>query len=174
MVVGWSLGGMLAQRLAAERRVAGLVLISSTPRFVRTREEADKGWADAYLRQMVRSLEQHRDKVMNDFCRSMLGPGEQASFEDTWTLPALMAGLAFLRTDDCRPMLSRIDCPTTVIHGTADAICPYAAGVELAAGISTARLVTLEGAGHAPLATRQQELAAELRRVAHECFESIR
>lgn len=174
IVIGWSMGGMLAQRLAAEMMVAGLVLISSTPRFVRTREEADRGWADTYLRQMMRSLDQHREHVMSDFCRSMLAPGEQFCFEDTWSLPALTAGLAFLRTEDCRPLLGRIQCPTTVIHGTADVICPYAAAEELVSGLSTSRLITLAGAGHAPMATRQQELAAEFRRIADECMESIR
>jgi pimeloyl-ACP methyl ester carboxylesterase len=44
--------------------------------------------------------------------------------------------------------LSSITAPTLVIHGTADPMFPTAHGEALADEIPTARLMTLEGAGH--------------------------
>ena len=45
--------------------------------------------------------------------------------------------------------LGRLRVPTLVIHGTADRAVAYAAGVRLAGLIQGAKLVTLEGSGHA-------------------------
>jgi pimeloyl-[acyl-carrier protein] methyl ester esterase len=174
LVIGWSLGGMVAQRLAAEAEVAGIVLVSSTARFVRGREEREKGWPAPYLRQMQAALIQDRKRVMGDFWRSLFSAGESAAgyaavpFADEWSPEALSAGLDYLCTGDCRPVHPLITCPTLVIHGTADAICPFAAGEELAASIPTARLITLPGCGHAPLLTRQHEIVNEIRRMADE------
>jgi pimeloyl-ACP methyl ester carboxylesterase len=47
-----------------------------------------------------------------------------------------------------RRPLSAITVPTLVIHGTADPMFPLGHGQALAEEIPTARLLTLEGAGH--------------------------
>jgi pimeloyl-[acyl-carrier protein] methyl ester esterase len=45
--------------------------------------------------------------------------------------------------------LGAIHCPTLVIHGTADQVIPVSNGRALAAKIPGARLVLVDGAGHA-------------------------
>jgi pimeloyl-ACP methyl ester carboxylesterase len=50
---------------------------------------------------------------------------------------------------ELRELCARVRCPSLVIHGDADAIMPVARGAALAEA-TRGRLVTLEGAGHAP------------------------
>lgn len=158
IVIGWSMGGMLAQRLAAHFPVSGLVLVSTTGRFVRSREERTKGWPEAYVTRMERGLLENRERVMAAFCESILTERErlektvpfQPDAKTEWTDAALMAGLAYLREEDCRPFSSTISCPVTIIHGKDDAVCPIAAGEELAAGIREATFVPIADCGHAP------------------------
>lgn len=158
IVIGWSMGGMLAQRLAAHFPVSGLVLISTTGRFVRSREDRSKGWPEAYVTRMERGLIESRERVMAAFCESILTERErlekmnffQSEAKTEWTDAALRAGLAYLREEDCRPFSSALTCTVTIIHGKDDAICPIAAGEELAAGIRDATLVPIEDCGHAP------------------------
>ena len=44
LIAGWSLGGLLALRLAAG--VDGLILLASTARFTRSKDQMDPGWPD--------------------------------------------------------------------------------------------------------------------------------
>jgi len=64
--------------------------------------------------------------------------------------------------EDLRPDLRRIDRPTLVIHGTADASAPLPLGEQTAAGIPGARLVVYEGAPHGLFLTHASKLNHEL------------
>ena len=64
-------------------------------------------------------------------------------FQDV-TLPSIRA-LA-LTGDDLRP----IDVPVLVVHGTKDRSAPYGGGREWAMMLPSARLLSIEGGGHAP------------------------
>ena len=50
LIGGWSLGGLLALRLAAKGLADGLVLFAATARFIRPKEQTDLGWAEPYVR----------------------------------------------------------------------------------------------------------------------------
>ena len=52
--------------------------------------------------------------------------------------------------DTALRLCARVRCPTLVLQGSADAIVGPARGAAVAAAIPNARLVTLEGSGHAP------------------------
>ncbi len=58
---------------------------------------------------------------------------------------------------DSRPDLGSIRCPTAVVHGEGDRLIAPDNGVELAEGISGARLTLVPGAGH--LALQEQPAA---------------
>jgi len=172
VVIGWSMGGILAQRLACELQVSALVLISSTPCFVRSKEEAELGWADGYLRQMQFALKRNRDKVVADFRQAMFTADERMTVEylefsaaDHWSLDALIAGLSFLRKQDVRPLLPHISCPALIVHGTADTICPVLAAEEMAKGIARAQLVPFIGCGHVPFVARERDFLKQIREV---------
>jgi pimeloyl-ACP methyl ester carboxylesterase len=66
-------------------------------------------------------------------------------------------------------LLERIECPMLVIHGTEDAIRPYASGAAFAE-LAGAPLVTLEGSGHAP----QGRIPVRINLLIREFVESVR
>lgn len=170
-ISGWSLGGLLALRLAAKGYVDGLVLFGATARFARPKEELDRGIADAYVRQMIKGISKDRHAVEVNFRKMMFteqewkaGLAEFLSPMGGWTTQALLAGLQILRSEECLSQLPNINCPVLLIHGTEDRICPYGAGLELTAHLPQAKLMTLTGCGHAPFLGKEVHIADEWRR----------
>ncbi|WP_419874682.1 alpha/beta hydrolase [Candidatus Pristimantibacillus sp. PTI5] len=171
LIAGWSLGGLLALKLAAKGCADGLVLFAATARFTRSKDEADRGWPDAYVRQMIKGLMNDRQVVETKFRRNMFTEaewdsdlGDSLPHNGSWTTPALMAGLQLLRNEDCLPELPEIKCPVLLVHGTADMICPYGVASELAASLPRAELVAVPGSGHVPFLGREADIADKLRR----------
>ncbi|MCQ6557327.1 alpha/beta hydrolase [Paenibacillus mendelii] len=180
LIGGWSLGGLLALRLAAIGLADGLVLFAATARFTRPKAEADRGWADAHLRQMMTGLMKDRTAVETRFRQMLLteieraaGLGSSLPSSGSWTTPALIAGLQVLRSEEILSQLKKINYPVFLIHGTEDRICPYAAGSELASRLPQAELLTILSCGHAPFVGRECEIAEEVRRWRHEQQDSF-
>ncbi|MGA2150913.1 MAG: alpha/beta fold hydrolase, partial [Geobacteraceae bacterium] len=69
---------------------------------------------------------------------------------------------------DIREKLPAIDRPVLLIHGSADTICPPSVARYLAERLPDARLVMLDGAGHAPFLSRPDEFNAILRKFLQE------
>ncbi len=61
-----------------------------------------------------------------------------------------------------RELCARIQCPTLVLHGTADRITPFAEGEALAAALGS-RLEPVEGSGHGPMARKPVQVNHALR-----------
>lgn len=174
IVVGWSMGGLLGLRLATELPVAGLVLIGTTARFVRSRDERQMGWSELFIQRMKQRLLTESERVMTDFAKRMLAAGEREQYLlrmetdaawQEWSLQALDAGLSYLGEEDCRPWLPSLSCPTLIIHGTEDVICPLPAGEELAAHIPQAVFLQLAGCGHALPVFYPNQIADAIKRM---------
>jgi proline iminopeptidase len=58
--------------------------------------------------------------------------------------------------------MARVEAPVLTIHGTRDRSSPYGAGREWALRLPNARLVTVEGAGHAPWIEAPDEVFASI------------
>ncbi|MFF2910726.1 alpha/beta fold hydrolase [Paenibacillus sp. NPDC057934] len=175
LIGGWSLGSLLAMKLAIKGLADGLVLFGATARFTRSREESDLGWADVYVRKMIAGLAQNRQDVEAKFRQliSTEAEGEAGLAESlppigSWTTPALIAGLQILRSEECLSQLKSITCPVFLVHGTEDRICSYGAALELMAQLPKANLLTIPDSGHAPFLGREHQIANELRRWWHE------
>ncbi|KRF21468.1 alpha/beta hydrolase [Paenibacillus sp. Soil787] len=171
LIGGWSLGGLLALRLAVKGLADGLVLFAATARFTRPKEELDRGWADAYVRHMITGLTKDPQGVETKFRQAMFteaeweaGLGKRFPLIGRWATPALIAGLQILRSEEVLSGLPEIKCPILLVHGTEDQICPYNAAAELAAQLPQAELLSIPGSGHAPFLGREDEIAKELRR----------
>jgi pimeloyl-ACP methyl ester carboxylesterase len=167
-VVGASLGGMVAQLLAAEHpeRVERLVLVGTTP-----------GGAGAYplpqqtLALMAEAAALPPDVALRRFVENALAPGsalvdEVLAYRQQhppdpagWAAQAA-AGAAW----DADGRLGRITVPTLVVAGTADAVVDPRNAQLLADAIPGAGLELLDGAGHLPFWERPGEFAVLVER----------
>lgn len=160
--LGWSLGGMVAMAAAAvaPERIAGLVLVGSSPRFVRQRgwEHAmepavlEAFWGDLlrnYKATLTRflALQSRGPDNAKESLRRLRGQLFEHGEPDH---AALRGGLRILREADLRGALHQIECPALVLLGERDTLVPVAAGEALAGALPRARLQRLPGAGHAP------------------------
>ncbi|MCG3178583.1 MAG: hypothetical protein BIFFINMI_00911 [Phycisphaerae bacterium] len=157
-VVGMSLGGIIAHRLAADHpsRVERLVLISAASRF--TPYLSEIGWL---LGQMLRHFP--RDIYTRTF--ELLGCGPLTLDRDPSRLQRLAAEelvdptprralgrqlralLASAPVDECQPIAA----PTLVMSGRYDVLIPACYGRQLANSIRGARFVEIPQAGHNPV-----------------------
>lgn len=174
LIGGWSLGALLALRLAVGGIADGLVLFAATARFTRSKEEMDCGWADAYVRQMIAGITKDRLAVETKFRQLMFTGAEWEAglcknlpAIGRWTTPALIAGLQILRREAISSQLAEIDCPVLLVHGTEDKICPFGAALELQAQLPLAQLLAIPVCGHSPFLGREAYIAEELRRWWH-------
>ena len=169
--LGWSLGGLIALNAALRHphKVARLVLVGTTPRFVQAPD-----WPHAMSKEVfadfARGLTQDYRATLLRFLSLQVGGNES-----TRTLlkrlraemfahgepqaEALAAGLAILEQTDLRARLAEIRVPALVVHGSHDRLAPPAAGEYLAAQLPQARWLQLEGAGHAPFLSHATLLA---------------
>ena len=167
-VLGASLGGMVAQLLAAEHadRVDRLVLAGTTP-----------GGAKAFplpqqtLALMAEAAALPPEVALRRFVENALAPG--SSFVDEVFAyrqrhppdPAGWAAQAAAgATWDADGRLAQISAPTLVVAGTADAVVDPRNARLLADAIPNARLELIDGAGHLPFWERAEEFAALVER----------
>ena len=160
-VLGASMGGMIAQRIAlvAPERVLSLTSIMSSsgardlpgPRadvlralLVRptdTSEEAMVGHAVRLFKLIGSPGFPLDDKALGDAVRASM----RRSFHPAGSRRQMLAVIADLsRADE----LARVKVPTLVVHGRDDPLVPYACGVDTARRIAGARLVGVAGMGH--------------------------
>lgn len=177
MVCGWSLGAMVALDLAARHpaRVARLILIGSTPRFVSTtRSDHGEAWphgldaavAHDFLTRFTHDPAATMQRfvalqALGDARRRTVTTALTAALSDTGAegASALAGGLQVLTETDLRPSIARITQPTLLLHGEGDALMPLAAAQWLAAHLAHARLMPLAGCGHAPFLSRAEDCA---------------
>ena len=177
ILVGWSLGGMLALELAHHfpAQIEKVILVGSTACFIK-REDYAAGLPPVLVKRLLKKLRLDCRETQRAFYRLMFSPAEQ---KEAQTFAASVAplmsgipeatlahGLAYLLDTDLRPLLPRITVPCHIIHGLADGICPFAAGQYMAAQLPRARLHSL-AAGHIPFYTRPAEFQALLEECIH-------
>lgn len=166
-LLGWSLGGMVAQKLATRfpARIARLILVATTPCFVST-----LGWryglADTAVRSLARDFNRNPTQTRENFWRLQF-QGEESI--PTPQLPPVeretaLDGLELLRRVDLRDELNKITMPTLVLHGSADSIIPVTAGRYLANTLSTACLHEIHGCGHVPFLSAPESVGAAIRK----------
>lgn len=176
--LGWSLGGLIA--LDAARRhphkVAKLVLVGATPKFVQVPDwphamsndvfaDFGRSLVQDYRATLLRFLSLHAG--VSEASRALLKQLRAQLFIHGEPQPeALAAGLAILEQTDLRAGLADVRVPTLVVHGSHDRLAPPAAGEYLAAQLPCARLLRMEGAGHAPFLSHPTQFADAVRQEA--------
>jgi pimeloyl-ACP methyl ester carboxylesterase len=160
-VAGVSMGGMIAQMLAAEhpKHVRSLVSVMSSTGSRRA------GWvAPSSLRLLFRPPPRDRDTAADRAVATFqhIGshgfPFDEESVRDRARRafdrdPRAAAGTArqlaaILKSGDRTEKLRRISAPTLVVHGDRDRMVHPSGGKATAAAITGARLVSVKGMGH--------------------------
>lgn len=160
--VGASMGGMIAQTIAARHpaRTLSLTSIMSTTGnrkagradLEATRALLKRPAADADVETIVEHLVRtfgiigspaYRPNESD--LRQRVGISVRRGYHPAGTSRHIMAVMA---SGDRRQMLSRITAPTLVIHGQEDRLVPVSGGEDTAAHIRGARLMVVAGMGH--------------------------
>jgi pimeloyl-[acyl-carrier protein] methyl ester esterase len=174
VLLGWSLGGMIALELArSEPALAvALVLVATTPKFA-----AGDGWEHGMpaplLDEFATGLaSDHRGTIQNFL--TLQTRGDQNALVTLRQLRraleahgeperlALAAGLEVLRTADLRDALPSIAVPALVIAGDHDRLTPPQAGRAIAEALPHARFVQVPRSGHAPFLSHGSEVLREV------------
>jgi 3-oxoadipate enol-lactonase len=169
-LVGLSMGGMIAQDMAARHggRLATLTLVDSSSGFGGVRQAA----RDEFLARRLEPLERGLtpadiapglvDVLVSAQASAVVREQIRASVAALRTRPYVQA-LHAIVTTDFRPVLAGIAVPTLVIVGDEDQVTPPASSQELAGAIPGAELVTIPGAGHLSNLDRPDAFEAALR-----------
>ena len=168
-IVGWSLGGNVALRLAEKypHRIKSLVLISSNPHFLKS--ESWPGVNPQFLKEFANNLQKNCAPTLLRFMslqvqgmadvKSSLKQIKVAMQE--CAVPAsevLLSGLVILQTVDQRKTLSSLKIPVLMILGEQDALVPVLVGERCQSLQTLIDLKVIAEAGHIPFITDQKQV----------------
>jgi pimeloyl-[acyl-carrier protein] methyl ester esterase len=170
VLAGWSLGGLIAQRIAidAPQKLAGLITIASTPRF--SAGPCWPGIAKDLLSMFETQLEKNYRKTLERFL-AIQAMGSATAKNDIKTIrehvteypepaeEALKRGLSILAKEDLRQIVGRISVPTLRLYGRLDSLVPTAGIDRICELHPQADTVVLPHASHAPFISHPQQTA---------------
>ena len=126
-IVGWSLGGLYATRLAVEhsQRITHLINVGSSPKFI-----ASPNWpgiSEKIFKSFFQNLSLNPKQTVQQFIDLQLQDIQACQYVETLITPPIFAlknGLEVLSSWDLIKALSRLNMPVLYIFGRLDAIVP--------------------------------------------------
>lgn len=165
--LGWSLGGLCATHFALQhpQRVAALVTVASSPKFMATAEVEDSaawfGIAEKVLAQFQQQLQEDLPQTINRFL-AIQGMGSATAKQDIKQLKSLLAarpqpheealrnGLQLLATVDLRTQLPALSMPFYRCYGRLDSLVPQATVTWMNNYLPQSSSVIFKASSHAP------------------------
>lgn len=169
VLVGWSLGGNIALRLAEKypQRIKSLVLIASNPHFVKT--ASWPGMRSRVLQEFADNLQKNCSQTLLRFTTLQVQGKEDAKSSlkqikramGECALPEieiLMSGLSILQVIDQREILRDLKIPVLMIFAERDTLVPAAVAEQCRLLSKQIDLEIIPGAGHIPFITHRQQM----------------
>ncbi len=184
ILVGWSMGAQIAiQSFAAlSGRLAGMVLVSATPRFTAS-DDFPHALAVNEAGGMRIKVQRNKQRALDGFYTRLFAEGELENHSSGAEIKQLLASIpapdtavvldalnALSRTD-MRGLLAAITVPTLVVNGAQDRICLPQASTYLKEHIPGAGQAVFSECGHAPFLTQSHQFNAEITRFARSVCE---
>ncbi len=173
-ILGWSLGGLVAQRIAINQsdRIRRLILVGSTPCFVRQAdwhsaidgqdfkdfaERINLDYKQTILQFLTLQCMKAKDarqsiKLLRETLATKPAPS-QATLENT---------LELLLKTDLRHEVDAIRKPTLLIHGDRDTLAPVQAAHWMMQQLPKGFLRVMSGAAHAPFLSHSEQFIEAL------------
>ncbi|TGE37351.1 alpha/beta fold hydrolase [Desulfosporosinus fructosivorans] len=133
-----------------------------------------EGIPSVLVTKMKKRLSKNLERTLKDFYKLMFSSKEQAQGLDDkitdnnlscgrrWELLEALSGLDFLMEADVREDLQNITCPTLLLHGEADNLCPLEGAKSIERQLPCAQLVSYPGVGHIPFLTEFRNFHLDL------------
>lgn len=170
-LLGWSLGGLMAQQLAlqAPERVTKLICLATTPRFVQT-----EGWKWAVTPELmadfIKALGLDSWALLSRFWKLQLQGSDgarqlikhlttQMQGRKIPSFSALVQGLELLRDIDMRDHLQTLTQPTLWLLGEKDPLIPHDLAAQLAVLQPQAQVKIVAGGAHVPFMSHPEQCA---------------
>jgi 3-oxoadipate enol-lactonase len=172
-VAGWSMGGFVAQELAAAHpeRVSALALLATDPGGAGARRAAPA--VTARLFDHGGTPREQATRLVDLLFPPEVAAGVDAEFGEVVaaaraalseeTLDAQEGAMAAWYAEPAEARLAAIEGPALVMAGELDIVIPAANSATLAAALPAARLETFAGAGHAFIAQEALAVTAGIR-----------
>ncbi len=166
-IVGWSLGGLVAMRIALDKPdlVRRLVLVSSTPCFV-NKQDWDAGISPTVFSNFADNVDTDYHNTMTQFLTlQCMGAKDARSTvkllrkkfteRPVPTSQTLRRALNILLDTDLRGEVAELRKPTLLVHGDRDTLAPVQAAHWMMQHLPIGFLRVLAGASHAPFLSHQ-------------------
>ena len=170
-LIGWSLGGLIAQNILKRKNIEinKLVLVATTPSFTK-KEGWDTAMEQAVFNDFANDLKLDYKKTLNRFLslqtrgsnlsRDVLRElNKQLNSRGEPNIKALEMGLDILSKTDLRSV-NQYETPVMLVSGEKDTLVPLAVNIEFEKMFSNLEQLSLEKTGHAPFISNP-ELCAE-------------
>ncbi|WP_105214963.1 pimeloyl-ACP methyl ester esterase BioH [Pseudoalteromonas sp. T1lg22] len=174
ILVGWSLGGLVALYLAHfyPHKVSKVILVASTPFF--SHSSNWPGIKNAVLEQFNQQLVENSNKTIERFL-AIQAMGSESARQDIKQLKALIQqapstseqvlkqGLEILEYQDLRQEFAHLKQPIGAIFGRLDALVPYKVIEQMQRLRPHLDIEVLDKASHAPFISHKDEFVAALK-----------
>ncbi|WP_416306834.1 pimeloyl-ACP methyl ester esterase BioH [Neptunicella sp. SCSIO 80796] len=179
VILGWSLGGLVASHIAINAKVPlrGLINVASSPKFVAT--DNWPGISSQVLQMFTQQLNGDFTKTLDRFL-AIQAMGSDSARQDVKALKksivqhpqpateALYGGLNILQTADLRADLAQLTLPVLNCYGKLDSLVPQKAHLPITQLYPpTHQTEVFAKASHAPFISAQQDFAKRVVKFMH-------